>query len=482
MMDMIISKGLDVWIVLEVVGLSLPFMFAVTVPMSVLVAMVVSFGRLSGDNEIISFKSSGVSLYRLMISPTIFSFIVFVGMIYFNNQILPNTNHRLKNLLMDINQKSPMLDIKEGIFTKFESDYEILVRKKDEKKPIAYGVIIYEPNQNGPPTTIVAEKAEMNYLDNGQRLKIVLYDGEVHEIDNNDPKGYKRIVFKEHIINIKSNASLRRTSRTQRGDREMSAQDMLMLIYGWNQEIAGQKEDISLEVENRFRYLLNLEEKTVIEEDTTEAILLPYPLLEINYNALGLNPSSQQSKINMERIRRQRYSESFSNDSQFSSRLNTHIDEIKRLEKEIAKYMVEVHKKYSMPFACFVFVLLGIPLGIMSRGGGIGIGIGISMGFFVVYWIFIMTGEKLADRLILTPFMSMWLANGILGPLGLYLSIRSVRETSMIDWDNLRNRINPFKRITREPVEKTLILATEDEIQSLEEQKAKNLENENSSN
>ena len=252
MMDMIITKGLDVWIVLEIILLSLPFMFAVTVPMSVLVAMVVSFGRLSGDNEIVSLKASGVSLYRLVVPGLVFSFFVFLGMVYFNNNILPNTNHRLKNLLIDIQQKSPMLDFKEGVFTKFENDYEILIKSKEEKKPIAYGIIIYEPKDNGPPTTITAERAEMAYLDNGNRLKITLFDGEVHEIDERDPKGYKRIVFKQHIINLKSSANLHRSTNAQRGDREMSAQDMLMLINGWKQSISDSKLTILIDVENRL--------------------------------------------------------------------------------------------------------------------------------------------------------------------------------------------------------------------------------------
>jgi lipopolysaccharide export system permease protein len=86
--------------------------------------------------------------------------------------------------------------------------------------------------------------------------------------------------------------------------------------------------------------------------------------------------------------------------------------------------MVEIHKKYSIPFACVIFVLIGAPIGIVMRKGGFGIAAGMSLAFFLLYWIFLIGGEKLADRELLSPFLSMWAANVLLGIIGLYFTFR----------------------------------------------------------
>ena len=93
-------------------------------------------------------------------------------------------------------------------------------------------------------------------------------------------------------------------------------------------------------------------------------------------------------------------------------------------------YLVEAHKKYALPVACLVFSLLGAPLGALARRGGIGMGVGLSIGFFVLYWACLIGGEKLADRGIISPWVGMWIANIILGVLGLYLCFRVLKELS----------------------------------------------------
>jgi lipopolysaccharide export system permease protein len=102
-----------------------------------------------------------------------------------------------------------------------------------------------------------------------------------------------------------------------------------------------------------------------------------------------------------------------------------------RMEGELkreAQYMVEIHKKFSTAFACFVFILIGAPLGIMARKGGIGTGILYSLAFFVIYWICLIGGENLADRLIVSPELAMWISNVIIGVFGIFLTYAMVRD------------------------------------------------------
>jgi lipopolysaccharide export system permease protein len=117
----------------------------------------------------------------------------------------------------------------------------------------------------------------------------------------------------------------------------------------------------------------------------------------------------------------------------FSTTVATELFRVENFDRQIDQYMVEVHKKYSIPMACLVFVLIGVPLGIMSRKGGFGTAATLSLGFFVLYYACLIGGEKLADRGFLSPFTGMWSANIIISLMGIYLTVRAARETVFID-------------------------------------------------
>jgi lipopolysaccharide export system permease protein len=106
-------------------------------------------------------------------------------------------------------------------------------------------------------------------------------------------------------------------------------------------------------------------------------------------------------------------------------------------ERAIRSYLVEIHKKFSIPFACIVFVFIGAPLGIMSRRGTFGMSASLSLGFFVFYWACLKGGENLADRGFFDPWVGMWIANIVLGIIGVYLTVRTARENPAIDWSYL---------------------------------------------
>jgi len=355
LLDLLIGKGLPFLVVLEVFVLSLPFILAVTIPMAVLVATLMSFGRLSQDNEVTALKASGVSFYRLLAPVLLASLLLAVFMAYFNNYILPESNHRVKNLLIDITQKRPTLKIKEGVFINDFEGYNILIKKVDVKRSRIYDVTIYEKSEGKRPRTIMAKKGEILFSPDGKTLQIRLEGGEIHELDEADPDRYLRLTFKKHTIILPVNTELVRQNREYRSDREMSAQAMWMEVRKLKKEIT-------------------------------------------------------------QRELRKKLSSSEIQDLEFKRR-------------QISQYLVEIHKKYAIPFACFVFVLLGAPLGTIVKRGGIGVGFGLSLIFFVLYYIFLVVGEELADRRMVSPFLAMWAANIVLGLIGGWLTLRAASET-----------------------------------------------------
>ena len=107
---------------------------------------------------------------------------------------------------------------------------------------------------------------------------------------------------------------------------------------------------------------------------------------------------------------------------------------IKNKKRYVNSLLVEVHKKFALAVACVVFILIGAPLGIMAKKGGMAVGLGLSLGFFVLYWAFLIGGEELADRQLIPAFWAMWSANILIGGAGIYILVKSAKETKFISW------------------------------------------------
>ncbi|MCK4271081.1 LptF/LptG family permease [bacterium] len=391
-MDLIIDKGLHVWTVLEIFGLNLAWMLALSLPMAVLVASLMAFGRLSSDNEITAIKSSGTSLYTIIAPTLLMSVVLAFGMILFNNHVLPEFNHRARILMSDISKKRPTLTFKAGIFLDKFPGYNILIKKVDERRSELEDITIYDQRGAESPATIVAKRGTLQFSTDGNTLRLDLYDGEIHEVDHKDPRKYRRVIFQKHTIYIHDvGTKLVRTTSEYRGDREMSSQMML-------EKIAGIKPEIE---EHRRR----MNELALDGVQRLQSVTVPVGnpgLLKTNQTILN--------------------------------QLRAELRAIDHLERQINRYLVEIHKKFSIPAACIVFVLIGAPLGIMAKKGGIAIGTGLSLGFFILYWAFLIGGEELADRRIISPLWAMWSPNILIGGTGVYLVRRMVIESTFISW------------------------------------------------
>jgi lipopolysaccharide export system permease protein len=409
-MDLIIDKGLSTWTILEIFGLNLAWMLALSVPMAVLVATLMAFGRLAADNEITAIKSSGTSLYTIVAPTLLASTVLAAGLVLFNNFVLPEFNHRARTLMSDIGKKRPTLTFKAGIFMNEFPGYTVLIKKLDERHSRLEGITIYDARSGPSPATITAKRGSLEFSPDGNTLRMDLYDGEIHEVDANDPTKYRRVSFEKHTLYIKDVGSkLVRSSSEYRGDREMSTAMM-------RQQIAEIKNQIE---EHRQR--MNRLGSTAIEQ------------IEGDHKAAGTHQALKASQT----VLRQ---------------LEAEARAIEHLKKKINSYRVEIHKKFSIPAACIVFVLIGAPLGVMAKRGGIAIGVGLSLGFFLLYWAFLIGGEELADRNIAPPFLAMWSPNIFIGMAGFFLMRHMIKETTSLSWEWTKRFIP--KRIKRTSNEK----------------------------
>lgn len=398
--DDLVGKGLNAFVITELIVLNLAWMVVLAIPMSVLVAVLMAFGGLSSQNEITAMKASGVSLYRMMMPVLLASILITYLAIEFNNKILPEANHKAKTLMIDIRKKKPTLTLNSGLFSQEVSGYSILVRKTFEHSNDLEGVTIYDYTNPAAIVVITAKKGAISFTKDFRKLIMDLEDGEIHQKDADDEKQYRRLRFLKHrILMTTEGFALERSAdgTFQRGDRELSAQAMRQIVDSLKVINEKLTQEASFSTTKSFNKVF---EGQKIKIDSVQKIQTAYN--EARFQ-LG-NIENQLSMINYNRDR---------------------IDE----------YLVEIYKKYSIPFACIVFVLIGAPLGIISRRGGFGIAATLSLGFFVLYWSSLIGGEKLADRNLISPWFGMWAANIILGIVGIYLTLRMGRETPAINWN-----------------------------------------------
>ncbi len=416
--DKIVGKGLHWTVILEVFGLCIPFILATTMPMAVLVATLWAFGRLSSDNEIVAMKASGISLFSILRPLLVAGFLLTLVMIWFNNNVLPEANYMLRSILLDISYQRPTIEIKEGILMDDLSGYSLLVQKIDRDNSRLYDVTIYDATAEGAPRTILAKEGTMYFSDDRSDLFLKLEKGEIHLVDPENLRNYQRVKFQTQTIVLKNVGGefQRREHGSYRTDREMSSQMMTAEIDRNRERMVALRDQIAL-----------LEFK---ERDTpagTEGTGNTAP--RENDLADPNDPVAKSAEAKGRRL----------------IELQKKELEIEALTKRNNQLMVEVHKKYSIPFASVVLILLGAPLRLNFKSGGAGTVIILSLVTFVCYYIFLVGGENLGDRGFVHPFFAMWTPNILFGAMGIALLFKTARETSFLSL-NFMNPLNLLRR------------------------------------
>jgi len=431
--DLFLNKGVEFLVVLQAFILSLGHMFALIIPMAVLPATLMTFSSLAGENEVTAMKASGLSLARMIRPVGVLGIVLTLGMIYYNNNILPEANHRLLNLLIDINKKKPTVEIKENRFIDAFKGYKIFVRHKNDRTGEIREIQIFQREKLAEmPTTIIAERGFLKYVESENILLFELEDGEIHKVpEGNDPSTYRRTVFKTYTLKIADiDRSLKRSQRDYRGDREMNVQ----MMHDRIKEIEG---DI-VEVDNKMASLASREIQSamsLLTQEVRDSVLGVKPAADTVDGSgtdafVGSAGSSKPPKPKTKVTRRALESQK----------------EIKiSYLKQINRYRVEIHKKFAISFACLVFVLIGSPIALSVGKSGMNTAVILSILVFLIYYVCLIGGEKLADRRIVSPLFAMWVPNMFFGICSLILIRRATREQVVINW----GKMNPLRLLHR---------------------------------
>jgi len=453
--DLFLNKGVKFHIVLQAFTLSLGHMFALIIPMAVLPATLMTYGTLAGENELTAMRACGFSIYRMILPGVFAATMLAMGLVYYNNHVLPESNHKLLNLLIDINRKQPTVELRENHFIDDVQGYTIYFAQKNDRTGDISDVQIFRHNEKGLPSTIVAKRGKLKFIEGQNILRVDLIDGQIHEIpEEKQRETYRRTSFKTYALNIHDvDRSLQHTDRDYRGDREMSVRMMKDKIKEIRAEIGVSRQEIVREASERMSLTFGLLDKsdrarmvktTAASTGTPNRAISPggpggpdrnRPNAGHAGGRNGNPPPAAQPRFVPRPIQNAYPGIPMAARDEYitQQRIETEINKQESFDKQIDRYKVEIHKKYSIPFACVVFVLVGSPLAIRMSRSGMNMAIGLSILFFLVYYVCLIGGEKLADRGFMTPFLSMWTPNIAFGALALVLLKKAASEQALFE-------------------------------------------------
>ncbi|MDB4907396.1 MAG: permease YjgP/YjgQ family protein [Gemmatimonadetes bacterium] len=457
----LVGKGLPWTVIGKFFLLSIPFTVAMTIPMGVLIAVLYAFSRLAAENEITAFKASGVSMVTLLRPVFGAALVASSAMLFFNDQVLPRSNHELAVLLVDIGRTKPTFALKDQVInTLVEGKLYLRASKIDQATSRMRDVIIYDMGDQSRRRTIYADSGYLRFAPNQKDLLMTLHHGVMQEVPAQKPSQITRLFYGQDELLVKDVASggikLSNSDTATKSDREMGIcemQDQLALadykerraqadlVLGVAKLKGTQPSGLPDTTHRNPTGLGSIYCGTIgrlfsVTEAKAAEVMLPATQAPRSPGKGNAQPMPDQATPAAASPGQPVLQRPFPQAAQQPGVINQQlvVDDAKIRATEASKdrnrYDVEIQKKFSLAAACIIFVLIGAPIALRFPRGGVGLVIGVSFLIFAVYYVGLVGGEALSDKGLLSPFWAMWGDNILLFLIGLWLSARMGREAS----------------------------------------------------
>jgi len=324
--ELVINKGVDIYSVSKLFLFMMPYLVTYTLPISTLVAVLISLGRLSGDNEIIAIRASGINLFSLVLPLLIVSLILSLLLLILNDRVIPYAHFATRRTLVEVGMKNPTAALEQGVFINSFQKYILFIYRIEENK--LTNIRIYEPQENRPTRTIVAKKGEFIAIPERNCIKLKLMNGTADEPDPENPGSFFKLNFKTYFMT------------------------------------------------------LNLEQG-------------------IDKDKIGKKPKDMTIQ-----------------------ELKNEIAKLKNEGIDPAPLVTEINEKITLAFSPLIFILLGVPLAIITRRREKSINLGIAFLVVGIYYLMFIATEALSLQGYLKPEIAMWIPNAVLGAIGAILTYR----------------------------------------------------------
>jgi len=227
--ELVINKGVDIRLVGRLFLYLIPFLLSYTIPMSILTSVLLVFGRLSSDNEIIAIRASGINICRLSFPLLLVGLLFSLFSVVLNNEIIPGMHFESRKIIKDIGVKTPAAYLEPGTFIKSFRGYIIFIHEIDKNK--LKGVRIYQPQDDRSTRTIIAEKGEFITLDNQNAVKLKLINGTSDEPNPKNPTNFYKLNFKTYYMTLNVDESIASSGYTEKKPKEMNFKEIKKEIH-----------------------------------------------------------------------------------------------------------------------------------------------------------------------------------------------------------------------------------------------------------
>lgn len=434
--DELVGKGLE-WSVIFKLMFYASFTFVpMALPISILLASLMTFGNLGERYELVAMKAAGISLRKIMFPLGLFSLLLSVGAFYYSNIIFPYANLKFRSTLYDVRQKKLALNIREGIFYSGLQGYVIRIGKKEPDGTTIRKVMIYDHTQvQGNNKLVLADSGRMEKTIDGNYLLLTLYNGTNYEedINRNEPKkgSFQRTGFSSEIIKF----DLSQFKMTH-SDEEFFKNAYYMLNV---EQLKYASDSIGLEVQQRVGEL----------NQSLMSYFSNYTQIHLSDSSIEKLPLLQEKNKFENRATKECLSISslalgMARNTKGSFEYNRQL--IKEKVELKARYDIEWHRKFTLSFACFALFLIGAPLGAIIRKGGLGMPLVISVLLFVAYHVISFTGEKSVRSAVTDPWKGMWMSTMIFLPIGIFLAYKATTDSDLMDAESYKLFFRKIKK------------------------------------
>jgi lipopolysaccharide export system permease protein len=426
--DDMIGKGIDTFVLLELMFYASATSVPMAFPLAVLVASIMTFGNFGEHFELTAIKSAGVSLFRFMRPLILFSVFMSGMAFYFSNNILPIANLKFSALLYDVRHQKPALNFKEGIFNTDIENFNIRIGSKSADQKTIYEVLIYDLSSGkGNDHVIIADSGKLSHSEDGSELIFTLFSGYqykdetvVNETDK--PAGHYRNNFEtwEKRFDL-SGFQLDRTDQVffNRMHKMLNIRQLKLGLDSVKVQFA---DEVNVMHQNLSNYFITNRMRT----DTLEIFKVQAVDSLDFYSYFDGLTYSIMSKVNGIATTKARNVKNI---------IDGRRDILKYKEKDMVQYKLHMHQKFTLSVACLVLFFIGAPLGSIIKKGGFGFPMLWAVIFFVIYIVTSIMGEKTAEQMVITPWQGMWLSTFLLMPVGVFLTVKAKNDSPLFTLD-----------------------------------------------
>lgn len=433
--DDLMGKGLEWTIIMELMFYFSANWVPMALPLSILLASIMTLGKLGENNELVAMKAAGMSLFQIMKPLAFLMVFVSIGAFYFTNNLWPMANFKLRVLITDIQNTKASIIFKDGIFYDDIEGYNIRVGSKSEDGSILYDVLIYDytrlsenPGNAKDPRDLkkvisaksgsIVQNKKLNVLELSLQKGFIFQEMSKEDIkDSKMP--YSRYYFDEAFLNIQ----LESFDFERSDEDQYEKEEYLMTLQQINQKLDSTSINLAQKQQNWFDFYKNSFAISRGKGDSNLVALVDVPASSGYYDLLEAGDKKQNLVDAISKLESKKQ-----NADKFIK-----ISEVMEVYKN--DLFVKRHEKFTLSYAVMMLFFLGASLGAVIKKGGFGVPVLIAVGLFLVYFLMARGGQEMATAQTLSPFVGMWLSAIILTPITLWIFYKANKDSKIFEFD-----------------------------------------------